>query len=97
MVEYATGGGGACAVTGGYVYRGCRMPGYQGTYFYGDYCSSFVRSFRLQSGAATDQRDLTSALSRDVDGLSSFGQDLDGELYIVDRDGGGVFRISPLG
>jgi glucose/arabinose dehydrogenase len=94
VVEYATGSGGACAVTGGFVYRGCRMPGYQGTYFYGDYCASFVRTFRLQGGAATDQRDFTAALSRDVDALSSFGQDLDGEIYIVDR-GGEIFRISP--
>jgi glucose/arabinose dehydrogenase len=92
VIEYATGSG--CAVTGGYVYRGCRMPGYQGTYFYGDYCAGFVRSFRLQGGAATDQRDLTGALSRDVDGLTSFGQDLDGEVYIVDQDGE-IFRISP--
>jgi glucose/arabinose dehydrogenase len=94
LVDYATGAGGACAVTGGYVYRGCRMPGYQGTYFYGDYCASFVRTFRLQGAAAVDQRDFTATLSRDVDALSSFGQDLDGELYIVDR-GGEVFRISP--
>ena len=96
VVEYATGGGGTCAVAGGFVYRGCRMPGYQGTYFYGDYCASFVRSFRLVGGAATDQRDLTAALSRDVDALPSFGQDLDGELYLVDR-AGEIFRISPAG
>jgi glucose/arabinose dehydrogenase len=94
VIDYATGAGGACAVTGGYVYRGCRMPGYQGTYFYGDYCSTFVRSFRLQGNAAVDQRDFTATLSRDIDALSSFGQDHDGELYLVDR-GGEIFRISP--
>jgi glucose/arabinose dehydrogenase len=94
VVEYATNSGGTCAVTGGFVYRGCRMPGYQGTYFYGDYCASFVRSLRFQNGAATDQRDLTAALSRDVGLLSSFGQDLDGELYLVDREGA-VYRIGP--
>ena len=36
-VEYGRGDG--CSITGGVVYRGCRMPGYHGTYFYGDYCS----------------------------------------------------------
>lgn len=94
VVEYATGPGGTCAVTGGYVYRGCRMPGYQGTYFYGDYCSGFVRTFRLQGGAATDPRDFTAALSGDVGSISSFGQDLDGEIYIVDY-AGTVYRIAP--
>jgi glucose/arabinose dehydrogenase len=92
VVEYSHGDG--CSVTGGYVYRGCRMPGYHGTYFYGDYCTALVRSFRLQNGAATDQRDWTSALSRDVDALSSFGVDAAGEIYIVDHNGE-VFRIVP--
>jgi hypothetical protein len=70
------------------------MPGYQGTYFYGDYCAGFVRSFRLGGGQATDTRDWTSTLSRDVDLISSFGVDLDGEVYIVDRTGA-VYRIEP--
>ena len=70
------------------------MPGYQGTYFYGDYCATFVRSLRLQGGAPTEQRDFTNALSGEVGQLSSFGQDLDGELYIVDREGA-IYRISP--
>jgi glucose/arabinose dehydrogenase len=96
VTEYATGSSGACAVTGGFVYRGCRMPGYQGTYFYGDYCAAFVRSFRLQNGQATDARDWTSSLGRDVDLLSSFGVDLDGEIYLVDH-AGEVFRIVPAG
>jgi glucose/arabinose dehydrogenase len=96
VVEYSTGSGGSCAVTGGYVYRGCRMPGYQGTYFYGDYCAGFVRSFRLQNGQATDARDWTSAVARDVDLLSSFGVDVDGEIYLVDH-AGEVFRIVPAG
>jgi glucose/arabinose dehydrogenase len=96
VTEYTTGSAGSCAVTGGFVYRGCRMPGYQGTYFYGDYCAAFVRSFRLQNGQATDARDWTSSLGRDVDLLSSFGVDADGEIYLVDH-AGEVFRIVPAG
>ena len=46
-----------CSVTGGVVYRGCRMPGYAGTYFYGDYCEGFVRSFRLEGGRPVEARD----------------------------------------
>jgi hypothetical protein len=92
IVEYSHADG--CSVTGGYVYRGCRMPGYQGTYFYGDYCTSLVRSFRLENGRAVDQRDWTSALSRGVDAISSFGVDADGEIYIVDHTGE-VYKIVP--
>ena len=93
VLEYATGAEG-CAVTGGYVYRGCRMPGYQGTYFYGDYCKGFIRSFRLQNGQANERRDWTSTVGRGVDLISSFGVDGDGEILIVDHDGE-VYRIVP--
>jgi glucose/arabinose dehydrogenase len=94
VTEYSHADG--CSVTGGYVYRGCRMPGYQGTYFYGDYCTAFVRSFRLDNGHAVDQRDWTSSLARGVDAISSFGVDADGEVYIVDHTGE-VYKIVPAG
>ena len=84
-----------CAVIGGPVYQGCRMPGYHGTYFYGDYCEAFVRSFRLANGSATDRRDWTSALGHGVDLLSSFGVDADGEMYLVDQQGE-VFKVVPV-
>jgi glucose/arabinose dehydrogenase len=87
--------GGSCAVTGGVVYRGCRMPGYAGTYFYGDYCSAFVRSFRLEGGTAVEQRDWTSALGGGVGQISSFGVDADGEIYIVDYSDGEVYEVVP--
>jgi len=83
-----------CSVTGGVVYRGCRMPGYQGTYFYADYCSHFVRSIRLTNGQASDPRDWTAALGRGLNSPTSFGVDADGEAYIVDQDGE-VYRIVP--
>jgi glucose/arabinose dehydrogenase len=92
VAEYSHGDG--CSVTGGYVYRGCRMPGYHGTYFYGDYCTALIRSFRLENGRAADQRDWTPSLSRDVNAISSFGVDGEGEIYIVDHFGE-VFRIVP--
>ena len=81
------------SVTGGVVYRGCRMPGYAGTYFYGDFVSGFVRSFRLSGGAAVERRDWTTVF-RSVRNPSAFGVDQDGEVYIVEY-GGTIFRISP--
>ena len=83
-----------CSITGGVVYRGCRMPGYQGTYFYADYCSHFVRSIRVANGQATEPRDWTMALGRGLNSPTSFGVDADGEAYIVDQDGE-VYRIVP--
>ena len=82
-----------CSVTGGVVYRGCRMPDLAGTYFFGDFCSGLVRSFRLASGQATDVRDWTAGL-RGVDSPASFGTDADGEVYIVDYDGE-LYRLEP--
>jgi len=84
-----------CSVTGGVVYRGCRMPDLAGTYFFGDYCTGLVRSFRLASGQATDVRDWTAGL-RGINSPSSFGLDADGEAYVVDYDGE-VYRLEPAG
>jgi glucose/arabinose dehydrogenase len=91
VVEYGRGDG--CSITGGVVYRGCRMPGYHGTYFYGDYCTGMIRSFRLVNGQALDQRDWTAALGRGIGNISSFGVDADGEVHIVDYDGE-VYRVA---
>jgi glucose/arabinose dehydrogenase len=85
------------SVTGGVVYRGCRMPGYAGQYFYADYGSGMIRSFRFDGSRATDPRDWTAALSgasRAIRNPSSFGVDADGEIYIVDYDGE-VYRMDP--
>jgi len=82
-----------CSVTGGVVYRGCRVPDLAGTYFFGDYCTGLVRSFRLASGQATDVRDWTAGL-RGINSPSAFGLDADGEVYVVDYDGE-VYRLEP--
>jgi glucose/arabinose dehydrogenase len=82
-----------CSVTGGVVYRGCRMPDLSGTYFFGDFCTGLVRSFRLASGQATEVRDWTAGV-RGINSPSSFGTDADGEVYVVDYDGE-VYRLEP--
>jgi len=92
VLDYGRNLGGS--ITGGYVYRGCRLPGYQGTYFYGDFVSGAIRSFRHQNGQATDARDWTASIGRGIGNVSTFGQDAQGELYVVDYDGE-VYRIVP--
>jgi hypothetical protein len=78
-----------CSVSGGYVYRGSAIPTLQGTYFYSDFCSGWVRSFRLSSGAVTEEREWPALQAGNV---TSFGQDAAGELYILTA-GGSVYRI----
>jgi glucose/arabinose dehydrogenase len=92
VVEYDRDVG--CSVTGGYVYRGTALPGLAGRYVYGDYCSNRVFSFRWSDGAVSDPIELTSDLDPDglIQGLASFGEDVDGELYVTSLNGSG-FRI----
>jgi glucose/arabinose dehydrogenase len=86
--------GGACSITGGVVYRGCRMPGLAGHYFYADYCAGFIRSLRLQGGQIAEQRDWTASLGRGIDSVVAFGLDDEGEVYIVDQDGE-IYKVVP--
>jgi glucose/arabinose dehydrogenase len=84
-----------CAVIGGYVYRGSAIPGIQGTYFFGDFCTGSVWSFRYQSGQVTQFVDRTLELSPkgEIGLISAFGEDHEGELYIVDRGEPGTGEI----
>lgn len=81
-----------CSVTGGYPYRGTAMPTLQGTYFYGDYCGGWVRSFRFAGGQATEPRDWPDLAPGGQ--ITSFGEDAAGELYVLTA-GGRVARIVP--
>jgi glucose/arabinose dehydrogenase len=86
--------GTACALTGGYVYRGSQMPSLEGTYFYGDYCGGWVRSFRITSGGPRVAFDpLASPLIND--NVVSFGEDATGEIYVV-MASGRIYRIEEL-
>jgi len=82
--------GGACSVTGGYVYRGQAIPALRGTYFYADYCAGWVRSFRWSGGAVTEPREWAALAPGGA--VPSFGEDAAGELYVLDA-GGAVYRI----
>jgi glucose/arabinose dehydrogenase len=82
--------GGACTVIGGYVYRGA-IASLRGTYFYGDFCAGFVRSFRLVNGQPTEQTEWPLLKTGQFD-LTSFGEDAQGELYVTTQSGT-VFKI----
>ena len=85
--EYSHGEG--CSVTGGYVYRGEDLTGLQGHYFYSDFCTGFLRSFRVAGGSATEHREWNVG---DLGNVLSFGEDSAGELYVL-AGGGRVYRL----
>ncbi len=95
IYEYAHSSGG-CAITGGYVYRGCAIPDRLGTYFFSDYCSPEVLSFVWTGTGTPVVENLTSQLGTAGMAIASFGEDALGELYIVDLNGG-VYKIVPNG
>jgi len=82
--------GGACSITGGYVYQGSAIPALEGTYFYADFCLGFVHSFRYVNGQVTDHADWPSLLPGG--NITSFGEDAQGELYLMTQ-GGALWRI----
>jgi glucose/arabinose dehydrogenase len=89
VAEYSHSDGG-CSVTGGYVYRGKAIQGAAGRYFYGDYCSGTIWSFKISSGRAVGLRREPFELK----GLSSFGEDAAGELYLMSVDSGALLKLS---
>jgi len=90
VLEYSHAQG--CSISGGYVYRGAAIPALQGHYFYADFCSGWVRSFRMQDGQAVEPYQWPTLAPGGS--VTSFGQDAAGELYIMIAEGR-VFRIVP--
>lgn len=90
-----------CSVTGGYVYRGSAMPSLQGTYFFADYCSGNIWTFKEENGKAVDFQNRTDEINlaggKWTNYISSFGEDNAGELYIVDYNGAVYKLISRKG
>ena len=81
-----------CSITGGYVYRGSRLPDLVGAYVYGDFCSGRIWGLRNSDSTVTEQGLLVdSSLS-----ISSFGVDEQGELYVLDF-GSQIHRLRAQG
>ena len=87
VAEYSHAQG--CSVTGGYVYRGSAVPSLAGWYVYGDFCTG-----RIWAVPADGQQGLEGVEIADSGfSVSSFGEDANGELYVIDY-GGSVYRAT---
>ncbi|MEC4674668.1 MAG: PQQ-dependent sugar dehydrogenase [Nitrospirota bacterium] len=73
-----------CSITGGYVYRGHEVPGLSGQYVFADFCSGEI--MRLVD------THIDVLLNTGLH-ISSFGEDKEGELFVVDH-GGGIYKIT---
>ncbi|REJ75623.1 MAG: hypothetical protein DWQ47_09140 [Acidobacteria bacterium] len=71
--------GGRCSITGGYVYRGRLGTFGDGDYLFGDYCSG--EYWRLVAPG------ISTIVENTPRNISSFGEDADGELYLVGLGG----------
>jgi hypothetical protein len=91
------------AVIGGYVYRGKNIPCLNGTYLFGDYLTTVVRALVVKNGAVSGTVQQVPGVSyvggaASVQGLTSFGEDNNGEVYLVFSPQSGtaaIYRIDP--
>jgi glucose/arabinose dehydrogenase len=88
-LEYERGGG-ACAIIGGYVYRGAALPELAGRYFYSDYCAGFLKSIVATAGTGVSEPGDWAVA--EVGAVVSFGRDAAGELYLIGADGN-IYQI----
>lgn len=79
---------GACSITGGYRYRGTRSIRMQGLYIFGDYCNGQISAI-MERGSSWIVKPL---LSTNL-AISTFGEDVTGEIYVADYARGIVYRL----
>lgn len=85
FIQYARFGG-ACSVTGGYYYSGTAYPNFQNKYFFTDYCDNKIR---MVDNAGV----ITTTASFSGNNFVTFGEDVNGELYIAGITSGTIYKI----
>jgi hypothetical protein len=80
--------GGNCSITGGYVYRG-RELAIKGWYVFGDYCTGIIWRERRDANGRLHRNMITDSSLN----ISSFGEGVNGEVYVADISGDAVYRL----
>ena len=73
------------SVTGGYVYRGKKLPSLRGVYVYADFGMGTVWGLRYENGTVTAHGELVKP--NPAHAIASFAEDRDGEIYLLIFDG----------
>ena len=88
VLEYPHNSTGGLSVTGGYVYRGDRLPSLYGSYLYADWAYAKLWARATLAGPSVEIANPTS--------IVSFGEANDGELYLVSIDPGAIYRLGEV-
>ena len=78
------------SITGGYVYRGKKIPALQGAYVYSDYRTGTVWAFKQSGGKVTEYAEVVKP--NPIRLTASFAEDQAGEHYLLSL-GGTVYRL----
>jgi glucose/arabinose dehydrogenase len=81
---------GHCSVISGYVYRGANIPELEGAHLFSDYCNTQIRAIVEEDGQVVADRTLLAG----PDLITAFGEDNDGELYVLSQRSG-LLRLDP--
>jgi uncharacterized repeat protein (TIGR03806 family) len=79
------------SITDGLTYYGSRLKELHGNHIYGDYDTGKIWGFRYDNGRVVDHRELADTTHRIV----GFGDDNDGEFYLLDHTAGTIHRLVP--
>mgnify|MGYP000938195259 CR=1 FL=1 len=86
-----------CSITGGYVYNGKKIEWLKGYYLFADYCTGRIWAFQFLNNQIQNLKELTEDINLgNGEGtiyISSFGEDANGELYIIDYSGD-IYRLN---
>jgi glucose/arabinose dehydrogenase len=82
-----------CSITGGYVYRGERLPSLVNAYLYSDFCSGTVWALRQPHELDSDGHTASTKVMESGFQVPAFGQTLDGEVYVLTYTPG-IYRFA---
>lgn len=92
IFEYAHNSEGGFSITGGFVYRGSKVPELYGKYVYADFVSSHIWALEFKDGKAVNSKLFTNAHP-----VSTFGVDESNELYFANYNSGKIYRFKSSG
>jgi glucose/sorbosone dehydrogenase len=90
ILEYFHDANGGFAVIGGFRYRGSTMPALDGYYVYGDSGTGHI-----WAAAPDNAGNWTTTVVANTFAISTFGQDVSGELYVANLANGTISRLTP--